>query len=84
MAELDAEQMRALRGAYVDLIHVAMDYDRRIHSLEAEIESLRPKQRRAKAVADIAQAAFIALGGDPEEARNYWSWTYNLPKSDVK
>lgn len=68
--------LKALRGAYVTLTGIANDHSSA--ATEAR-DAARRHELKARDYADMAQAAseaFVALGGDPKEATNWYSWTY--------
>ena len=68
--------LEALRGAYVTLTGQANDA---LGAAKAHRDEAARLEGRAKDYRDMAQAAmaaYLALGGDPSHAGDWYSWTY--------
>lgn len=66
----------ALRGAYVTLYGQANDLMGRAAEHREEARRLELASKDHMDMARAASAAYVALGGDPALADNWYSWTY--------
>jgi hypothetical protein len=70
------EQIAALRGAFVSLKNTANSDRCAAEDCCRESERFLKRARRNDLMAEACKLAFLKVGGDPEVADNWWSWTY--------
>lgn len=73
MAELNLD---ALRGAYVSLAKISNQHFNRARALREEADQAEASAKDYRDMAEAASKAFVAQGGDPKDAQNWYSWTY--------
>ena len=66
----------ALRGAYVTLTWAANEASLNAKAHRDEATLMEARARDYRDMAEAAMAAYLALGGDPAHAGNWYSWTY--------
>lgn len=73
MADLNLD---ALRGAYVSLTSLANEHSGRAMTFRHEATLAEARAKDYRDMAEAASKAFVAQGGDPKDAQNWYTWTY--------